>query len=290
MINEEILKYIDKIKDLNILIVGDIILDEYQYGITIGKSGKSPIVAFENREKEIYQGGILAILNHLKGFCKVDIYSNSNIITKKRYIQGTQKLFETYTYQKNLHQEIWNSNSTKNISDYDIVLIADFGHGFITKELQNKLESESKYISLNTQLNAGNMGMNTINKYTHRNYICIDNTELRIAASNQFDTIEDIIKNLFTHETVSITDGERGVNLYRNGELIHLPALAKNIVDTIGAGDAYFALTTPLAYIQAPLEIIGIIGNIAGAIACSYPGNKYFVTKEKLIEWTQNLS
>ena len=37
-------------------------------------------------------------------------------------------------------------------------------------------------------------------------------------------------------------------------------------------------------------SIIGIIGNIAGAIACSYPGNKYFVTKEKLIEWTQNLS
>jgi len=270
-------KYLDSINDISILIVGDTIIDEYQYGYTLGKSGKAPIVAFQNTNIERYDGGVLAIRNHLKDFCKVDILTGWKQIVKKRYIQENQKLFETYSFKEDLGY-----NEDKSISSYDIILIADFGHGFIDKELQHKLESEAKYIALNTQLNAGNMGMNTINKYTHRNYISIDNTELRIAVSNQFDPIEKIIKSKFTHETVSVTDSNRGVYIYRNGELIHTPALAKYVVDTIGAGDAYLSLTTPLAYMQVPLNIIGFFGNCAGAIACGYPGNKESVTKEKI--------
>jgi len=279
----DILDYIDKLKNLEILIVGDTIIDEYQYGYTLGKSGKSPIVAFQNTNLEIYDGGVLAIKNHLKGFCNVDILTSHRQVVKRRYIQSNQKLFETYSFKEDLGY-----NDSKSISSYDIVLIADFGHGFIDKNLQHKLESESKYIALNTQLNAGNMGMNTINKYTHRDYICIDFMELRVATSNQFDNIETIIKDTFNHETVSITESNKGSYLYRNGELIHSKALAKNIIDTIGAGDAYFSLSSPLSYLKAPLEIIGLFGNIAGAIACTYPGNKEHITKEKFINYIED--
>jgi bifunctional ADP-heptose synthase (sugar kinase/adenylyltransferase) len=281
---DDIYSYFDKIKDINALIVGDTIIDVYQYGRTLGKSGKSPIVAFENDKIESYQGGILAIQNHLKEFINVDIYTGKEAIYKKRYIDGTQKLFETYTYKDN-HIK----STHKNISDYDMVLIADFGHGFINKELQYQLESEAKYIALNTQLNAGNMGLNTINKYTHRNYVSIDKTELRLATSNQFDSIETIIRDTFTHETVSITDSNNGVYLYRNKELIHFPALARNIVDTVGAGDAYLSITSPLVYIQSPLDIIGFVGNCAGAIACTYQGNKEYISKDKMFNFISRI-
>lgn len=284
---DTLIEFIDSIKDKSILVVGDTIIDEYQYGYTLGKSGKSPIVAFENKEIETYQGGVLAISNHLKEFCKVDVYTGNTAVHKKRYIQGNQKLFETYTYMKN---DIDNSFlDEKEISNYDIVLIADFGHGFIDKKLQHKLESDAKYISLNTQLNAGNMGMNTINKYTHRNYVSIDFIELRLATSNQFDSISEIIRDIFGYETVSITEGRSGVFLYRNKELIHIPALADNVVDPIGAGDAYLSITTPLAYMKHPLEIIGLMGSTASSIACTYPGNSKYVTKDMMIDYLKRI-
>jgi len=276
---------LDKIKDINILVVGDCIIDEYQYGVTLGKSGKSPIVAFQEEKKEIYEGGILAIYNHLKDFCNVECFTGNKKIIKRRYIDNNQKIFETYRYKDN-NKYI---DISKPISEYDMVLIADFGHGFIDKKLQETLESESKYIALNTQLNAGNMGMNTINKYTHRNYISIDFIELRLAFSNQFDSIEDIIKSKFHHETVSITAGREGVFLYRNNELTHVPALAENVVDAIGAGDAYLSITSPLAYIKASLPIIGLIGNVAGAIACTYSGNSEYMTRKKIKGFLEDL-
>ena len=281
----DILKYLDDIKNLSILAVGDTIIDAYQYGETLGKSGKAPIVAFQENNKELYDGGVLAIYNHLKGFAKVDYFTGKKKVIKKRFIDNNQKIFETYKYEENERYLPLN----KKISDYDLILIADFGHGFIDKRLQETLESESKYIALNTQLNAGNMGLNTINKYTHRNYISIDTMELRLAASNQFDTIEDIIRKRFNHETVSITDRNKGSILYRNNELLYVPAFAKNIIDTTGAGDAYLSITSPLAYIQSPLDIIGFLGNVAGAIACTYQGNKESVTKEKLIKFIEEL-
>jgi bifunctional ADP-heptose synthase (sugar kinase/adenylyltransferase) len=282
---ESVMQSLDKIKDVSILIVGDTIIDEYQYGVTLGKSGKAPIVAFQEEELECYPGGILAIFNHLKEFANVDYYTSEKATIKKRFIQGNQKLFETYhTCDNRVYKE-----PNNRISDYDIVMVADFGHGFIDKKLQDKLECESKYIALNTQLNAGNLGFNTINKYTHRNYICIDHNELRLATSNQFDSIRDIISQKFKHETVSITESSSGAYLFRNKEIIQVPAFAEKVVDTVGAGDAYFSLTSPLAYTQTPLEVIGFIGNVAGAIACTYPGNKEHVTRQGLEQFIKEI-
>lgn len=273
-----LLGYLESIKDLDILVVGDSIIDEYQIGKTLGKSGKSPIVAFQEDTSELYDGGVLAIYNHLKDFVHVDYFTGKQKVIKKRFIDNNQKIFETYRYEENdMYVPLG-----KSLSEYDIVLIADFGHGFIDKRLQSDLECESKYVALNTQLNAGNMGMNTINKYIHRNYISIDYIELRLATSNQFDSIEDIIREKFNYETVSITEGADGVYLYRNAELIHIPALTETVVDPVGAGDAYLSLTAPLAYIKAPLDVIGFFGNIAGAIACTYPGNSQYMDREKI--------
>ncbi|GAF67382.1 unnamed protein product [marine sediment metagenome] len=291
MDKKELITYLDKIKDLRVLVVGETIIDEYQYGYTLGKAGKFPIVAFQNEKLEIYDGGIIAICNHLSDFCKVDYITDIEPIVKKRYVQNSQKLFETYSKETPHYYSIFtildDCNNINywdcNYEDYDLVIVADFGHGFITKEMRKKILQESNYIALNTQFNAGNLGMNTINKYEYADYICIDEHELRLATSNQYGNIEDIIKNRFTEQIVSITLSSKGTVIYKNNEIQFFDALEHHPVDTVGAGDAYFAITSPLAYLDAPLDVIGYVGNVVGAIACSYQGNKESITKEKLI-------
>ena len=238
---EDIFSYFDKIKDLDILIVGETIIDEYQYGFTLGKSGKSPIIAFENKSKEIYNGGILAIKNHLKEFVnKVDYYTDDIMIVKKRYVQEEQKLFETYSKKKNKYKSKYND-----IKDYDMVIIADFGHGFLIKEVRDHILKNANYIALNTQLNAGNMGMNTINKYQKWNYISIGGNELRLATSNQFDDLNTILLDNFDKGTISITEGKYGCIIFKDRIVKHIPSISvvKDIIDPIGAGDAFFSIS-----------------------------------------------
>jgi bifunctional ADP-heptose synthase (sugar kinase/adenylyltransferase) len=284
---EEILDYISRIKDLDILAIGETIIDEYQYGFTLGKSGKSPIIAFQNEGNERYDGGVLAIRNHLKEFVhKVDYYTDKTMMVKKRYTQDGQKLFETYDIKKNKYK-----GSYGDIGRYDIVIIADFGHGFLTKERRNTIENQSKFIALNAQANAGNMGLNTINKYSRWDYISIDEHELRLATSNQFDNIRDILLDRFDKGIVTITKGSKGCIVFNNRKIEDIPFLktSEKIVDSIGAGDALFSISSLIAYQNAPPEVIGFIGNLAGNIACSYPGNKYHVTKDKLLNNIKNI-
>jgi len=277
---KNLIESIEGIKDLNVLVIGETIIDEYQFGYTLGKSGKAPIVAFQNENIERYNGGVLAIQNHLKTFCNIDILTGWRQIIKKRYIQNGQKLFETYSFKEDLGY-----NKNKDIGDYDLVIVADFGHGFITKDLRNEIEQKAKFISLNCQINAGNMGLNSINKYKRANYICVSEHELRLAYSEQFSDIKNLIKeNIKKDIVLSITRGKQGCTIYRNGNFITFPALEKNPIDPTGAGDAYLSITSPLVYKGYPIEIIGYIGSIAGAIVCSYQGNKEFVTKEKILK------
>jgi bifunctional ADP-heptose synthase (sugar kinase/adenylyltransferase) len=285
----EVMNYLEDIKNLKILIIGETIIDEYQYGVTLGKSGKDPIVAFQENELETYPGGVLAIYNHLKDFVTADYYTSKEAIIKRRFLQDKQKLFETYSVGDNrMYKELNN-----NISDYDIVIAADFGHGFIERELRNKIQEQSNYLVLNAQYNAGNIGLNTIRKYKKMNYVSITDHELRLALSNQFDTVEDILNEYFKDKNIilSITLGRSGSFVYHMGNLIKIPALIdrKDVKDTTGAGDAYLSISTPLAYKKAPIDIIGFFGNVAGAIACSYPGNKESVNRDKIEKYIRNI-
>jgi cytidyltransferase-like protein len=284
----DVVYWIDKVKDISVLVIGEIIMDSYQYGESIGKAGKSPIVAFKLGNSELYEGGTLAIRNHLRDFVKEVSISKSNTIIKKRYIEGNQKIFETYELDEN-HPHIEEEVSST-IGNYDLVIVADFGHGLLTKELRDIIKEQAKFLAVATQRNAGNMGHNTIRKYWDRKdniYICIDDDELRLAVHEKYSRghdLRDIIKNELVPTSI-ITGGPDGC--IANDTLI--PAMTTNVVDTVGAGDAFLSITSPLMCVGAPMELVGFIGCVAGALKVSYSGNKNSITKKDLLSYTKTL-
>ena len=66
---DTILNYFKKSAPLNVLLVGEAIVDIYHYGEAIGKSGKEPILVTKYHREEMYVGGVLAVANHLSDFC-----------------------------------------------------------------------------------------------------------------------------------------------------------------------------------------------------------------------------
>ena len=54
---------------LKALVIGEAIIDEYQYCETLGKSGKEPILAAQYLRGERFIGGSLAVANHVASCC-----------------------------------------------------------------------------------------------------------------------------------------------------------------------------------------------------------------------------
>jgi bifunctional ADP-heptose synthase (sugar kinase/adenylyltransferase) len=62
---EEVIGYLQAMRKLKVLVVGETIIDEYQFCSVMGKSGKEPVLAALHNRTEQYAGGVLAIANHV---------------------------------------------------------------------------------------------------------------------------------------------------------------------------------------------------------------------------------
>ena len=59
---------IENFKDTNPSVIGEIIIDKYQFTETLGKSGKEPVLVLKKKYFEKYLGGAGAICRHLSSF------------------------------------------------------------------------------------------------------------------------------------------------------------------------------------------------------------------------------
>src|SRR5262249_47890642 len=70
----DILDLIDRVKNYRVLLVGDAIIDEYQYVLPMGKPPKENMIATRYQDRELFAGGVFAAANHVASFCaEVDV-------------------------------------------------------------------------------------------------------------------------------------------------------------------------------------------------------------------------
>ena len=91
---KNIKKIIDDFKKLKILVIGETIIDQYNFCEAIGKSGKEPILVLKEIQKEQYFGGVLSIARNLSEFSnKITVLST--IGEKKDYLKDINKQLPT---------------------------------------------------------------------------------------------------------------------------------------------------------------------------------------------------
>ena len=70
----------------------------------------------------------------------------------------------------------------------------------------------------------------------------MDEPEARLATKNRFANTTTLFKQIRKKSILiarALHFGDKGVHSYQNGKVVYLPALTKNVVDTLGAGDAF---------------------------------------------------
>jgi sugar/nucleoside kinase (ribokinase family) len=145
--------------------------------------------------------------------------------------------------------------------------------------------SAAKYLAINVQTNSGNYGFNLATKYEKCDYLCVDEPESRLATQNRNGPIEYSLETLSKiAPKVVITLGKAGAIGRDHNGIVRTQAFTDTVVDTIGAGDAFFAVTA-LVSEEADMRSLLRIGNAAGAIKAGIVGHQRSVTKDELIEY-----
>jgi rfaE bifunctional protein nucleotidyltransferase chain/domain len=324
----DVIEQVKSLSSLNLLVVGDAIIDQYHYIKTLGQVGKGTALAVKYESEEQFAGGSIAVANHLAGFVdavtlvtglgKLESHeefirtkllknvvptffftSEDRTVTKRRFVDADfNKLFEVYfcgddPIHKNAEEEIclW---LEENLNKFDVVIVPDFGNGFISDAMIEVLCRKARYLAVNTQINSGNRGYHVINRYPRVDFASINEPELRLAAHNRNDQVEIVVETIgekIRCAHIAVTRGPNGVILFdRKSNVSHcVPALSSKVLDRIGAGDAFLSLAGVCLGGKLPADIAAFVGSVAAALDVQIICNREPISQSGLLKYITTL-
>jgi rfaE bifunctional protein nucleotidyltransferase chain/domain len=317
---------VDAFKDIKVLVVGDIIFDRYSYVRVQGMTSKATILSGRFLNEETQPGGALAVFRHVQQFCdnvkllgllgteswvapylEQIVPRNSDAIIrdeeftsiiKQRFVvsrgEGKEidKLFSVNYIDADPPSDRIQDRVIdvlrKEIENYDVVLVMDFGHGLMQQRIRELVQAKAKFMALNCQTNSNNHGFNIINRqYQRADCFALDEAEMLLAcAQRHIDYVEELGK-LSTQLKSSVAWLTRGSTetIGRAGnEFSTCLPFEKVVTDTVGAGDAFCSVACLAAYQKLPVAVSTFLGQLAGAQAVRIVGNSQPISKQVLLK------
>ena len=325
----DIKKSIEGFDKLKVLIIGETIIDQYFFCEALGKSGKEPVLVLRDIKTENYLGGAAAISRHLSDFTnKITLLSmvgekgeflkeikrdlpknisfsyirkkNSPTILKKRFLDNVSnsKVLGVYKINDDAltknEEKLFNKKLKKLLPMHDLVIVSDYGHGLISKKTSEIICKNSKYLALNAQINAANVGYHSMRKYKNIDCVIINEKEIRHELRDKNGNIKLLMKRLANSQKVKnmiVTKGIDGSIFYnrKNNKFDLSDAFAKKAVDKIGAGDSMLSVVALCLKFKFDEKLALLIGSIAAADSVETIGNKEAINKIKILKSIEHL-
>lgn len=170
----------------------------------------------------------------------------------------------------------------------DVVLVADFGHGLFQEAIRDLVQEIAPLLVLNCQTNSNNHGFNIISRqYRRADAFSLDQQELMLSAGHRhlnFAKALEELRGQLSAEYAWLTRGPvETIGLRTSEETSLCPPLEVDVLDTIGAGDAFFSIVALAVARKLPVNLATFLGQLAGAQAVRVVGNAHPVSKEQLV-------
>jgi len=322
-------KMIESFNKLKVLVVGETIIDQYVFCNALGKSGKEPMLVLRDIKTEQYLGGAAAIARHVSSFSnKITLLSmlgekgeflkeiknnlpinvkfdyikkkNSPTIIKKRFLDNISNNKVIGVYKINYEplisndEKLFNNKLKKLIPKHDIIIVSDYGHGLISENSSKIIYRNSKYLALNTQINAANLGYHSMRKYKNVDLFINNESEIRHEMRDIKNKTEILVKKLSSQQNIKnlvVTQGGEGAMIYNkiNKKFNFCAAFAQAPLDKVGAGDAMLSIMSLCLKNGFTQELALLVGSLAGAESTKTFGNKETVSKNKILKALQHL-
>ena len=295
-----------------ILVAGDVMLDRYWFGEVnrISPEAPVPVVRIEKREERLggaanvarniaalgVQASLLGIVGQDEAGDAVDeLLAKSNIgsylqrdtavstIIKLRVIGRQQQLlridFEQPPGELVLRDKLSQFNAL--LSQYDLIVLSDYAKGSLVNvaEMIAAARKTGKRVLVDPKgedfsIYAG-ASILTPNKAELKHCVGSWKNEAELTAKAQQ------LRRSLGLEALLLTRSEEGMSLYSESEVLHIPAMAREVYDVSGAGDTVIATLAVMLAAGMTLADAVAIANRAGGIVVGKLGAST-VSREEL--------
>ena len=300
---------IDKFKDLRVLVIGDLMLDEYLWGKVDRISPEAPVPVVVVEKESHTLGGAGNVINNLSAMgakvfamgsvgtgqagCSVlkklealnvdvtGVISEPDRPTtrKTRIIASSQQMLR-------IDREIRHSISahtlealTRILAGYidkmDLVIISDYDKGLVTRELVAGIVELARKSGVMTLADPKSMDFS---KYMGVTVLTPNKKEAAIAAGIQIQTPEQMEEAAAKLMAVAgleklITCGKAGMVLYETGkQAVTIASKARQVFDVSGAGDTVISLLGLGLASGATFKAAAGLANLAAGIVVAKVG------------------
>ena len=297
---------INKFGNAKILVVGDVMLDAYVYGLAERLSVEAPVPIVLEQSRRYFLGGagnvaaniaslggkvtlvgitgndeeaetIKKICKKLGIDCRLFSQPGKPTILKTRFLATHHQLLRVDRESDiPLSQKVFSQVQVflKNGKNYDAVVLSDYSKGCISKEIVGTLRNRFGQ----QKLIAGIKPQNSL-AYKKVGVITLNQSEGKALTGISADTDERATKaakklsDMFS-SSVLLTRGPNGITMYdkKSGTIFHSPAHALQVFDVTGAGDTVLAAFSLAYSLGAGMQNSADIANHAAGIVVQREG------------------
>ncbi|NPB08296.1 MAG: D-glycero-beta-D-manno-heptose-7-phosphate kinase [Aquificae bacterium] len=315
MLSEERLsELLENLRNLRILVVGDVILDTYLSGRVERISPEAPVPVLEVEGEEFRLGGAGNVARNLRSLGVNTVLCG--VVGRDHYADILKSLMENEGIEAFLvederpttrktrvvsrNQQLlridWESRqkvegrTLKSLLNFvesekaDGVIVSDYAKGVVTRELMKVLRERFPFISVDPRPQ---------NKPLYIGVNLVTPNEKELKAMTGEGSVEELgrkLKEELSLGTLVVTRGEKGMTLFRE-EIKHFPARARKVYDVTGAGDTVIASLTAFVLGGASWEEACELANLAAGIVVGEFGTASVSPerlKEELIFYQKN--
>ncbi|MDX2187697.1 MAG: PfkB family carbohydrate kinase [Opitutaceae bacterium] len=220
-------------------------------------------------------------------------------IVKQRFVEPRQegkeipKLFSVNYINKAAPSETLQYQLLERLADiidqYDLVLVMDFGHGVMEDLVRVFVQQRAKFLAVNCQTNSNNHGFNILTRrYRRADAFTLDQTEINLAVGRrEIDygrELAGIAAQLGSRYAWLTRGATETIGRNCQKEPCRCAPFERNVVDALGAGDAFCALAALAAAKGLPLNVATFLGQLAGAQAVRVIGNSEPIRKARFLK------
>lgn len=310
---DELITLVDNFTELNILVIGDTIIDEYITCDPVGMSQEDPTIVVTPLSTKKFIGGASIVAAHAKTLgAKVSYISvlgeDENYNFVEDYLEGLnisanlykdntrpttlkqrfRALSKTLLRVNHLKQHYINSDIEKDIikkvkefKNLDLIIFSDFSYGVLSKTIIKEIGLFAKKNQISVVADSQSSSqVGDISKFKNMDIVTPTEREIRLSI-NDFESglviLSSKLKQKSNPKYIFTTLGAEGVMIYNSNknELLtdNISALNFNPKDVSGAGDSFLTCTSMANAIGANIWQSAYLGSIAAAIQVSRIGN-----------------
>lgn len=314
---EKIKKIVSKFKDVKILTIGDLILDQFIWGKVERISPEAPVPVVWVDSESFMPGGASNVARNIRALggtafisgligedknggqllCELErdeikiggifVDRQRPTTVKTRIIAHNQQVVRVDRERiEHIDNKLINkiiAYVEENIDDFDAVIIEDYGKGLISPRLLKKIlpvvKKAKKIITVDPK-------KDHFSYYKGVTSITPNRAEAENAAGLKIKNEKDIervarkIVKKLKLESVLITLGEQGMCLLQGDKVTRIPTVAQEVFDVSGAGDTVIATFTLALAAGASFKEAAVISNYASGIVVGKVGTAVTTQKE----------